>query len=187
MSNIVIIGAGIIGASTAYYLSTSAPKSNITITLLDQCPPASGASGKSGGFIARNWASKETSSLADLSFRLHEQLAAEWGGFERWGYRKAKAVSVVAKGSEWSKEGDIDDLGRSVRMRNRVEARGSGGDELGWLREGVVQESEELGDYDSIAQWYLSHSSQLCSWFEHREYGVGARAFVSFPRVSANI
>jgi len=137
--------------------------------------------------MARNWASKETASLADLSFRLHEQLAQEWGGFEKWGYRKAKAVSVAGKGSESSKEKDIDDLGRSVRMRSRVEVGGRGGEELGWLREGVVQESEELGDYDSIAQWYLSHSSPFCSWFEYREYGIDAGAFVSFTSVSANM
>jgi len=159
-TNIVIIGAGIIGASTAYYLAASTSNSpDTTITILDSCPPASGASGKSGGFIARNWASGSTASLADLSFRLHDDLAAQWGGSEKWGYRRAKAVSVVGRGSSWTKDGDIDDLGRSVRMKNRKAAVDrTDAEELGWLREGVVQSTEELGDHDSIAQWYLIRS-----------------------------
>lgn len=60
MSNqsIVIIGAGVIGLSTAYYLSTSAEPRPSSITVLDsssslfQC-----ASGRAAGFLAKDWES----------------------------------------------------------------------------------------------------------------------------------
>lgn len=50
--NIVIIGAGVMGASTAYYLSKSP---SCTVTLVEKTDIACGASGKSGGFLALDW------------------------------------------------------------------------------------------------------------------------------------
>jgi glycine/D-amino acid oxidase-like deaminating enzyme len=141
MTHTIILGAGIIGASTAYYLSSS-PSHKVTI--LDPCPPASGASGKSGGFIARNWAGPSTSSLADLSFRLHSD---DHDGASKRGYRQARAVGVVGKNAG----GDVmGDLTRSVRLRH-VEGKGKG--RVDWIREGVVQSEERLGDEEDIAQW----------------------------------
>jgi glycine/D-amino acid oxidase-like deaminating enzyme len=151
MSNIVIVGAGIIGISTAYFLSHSETfKEDSTITIIDQCPPASGASGKAGAFIARNWSGGATSSLAELSFRLHDELAQKYNGAERWGYWRCKALSVVGKNSR----GDhtLGDLTRSVRLQNVTPTSKS--EELGWVKPGVVQSQNLLGDEDSIAVWY---------------------------------
>lgn len=80
--NVTIIGAGIIGASTAYYLAhppagTAPPKK---ITLVDEGGIAAGASGKSGGFLAEDWHSGETASLGTASFRLHKELADKHDG-----------------------------------------------------------------------------------------------------------
>jgi glycine/D-amino acid oxidase-like deaminating enzyme len=155
MPNIVIVGAGIIGISTAYFLSHSESlKDDSTITIIDQCPPASGASGKAGAFIARNWSGGSTSSLAELSFRLHDELAEKYHGTERWGYWRCKALSVVGKNSPGATLGDLT---RSVRLKN-VTAR-SKSEELGWVKPGVVHRQSLLGDEDSIAVWYTLRPS----------------------------
>lgn len=49
---IIIAGAGIIGCSVAYYLSKLGYK---PIIIDRELEPASGASGKAGGFLARKW------------------------------------------------------------------------------------------------------------------------------------
>ncbi|KAK4127393.1 FAD dependent oxidoreductase [Parathielavia appendiculata] len=93
--NIVIVGGGIIGCTTAYYL-TRHPKFNPalhTVTLLEATSIASGASGKAGGLLAL-WA--YPTCLVSLSYRLHSQLAAEHNGAERWGYRRLGCGSLAA-------------------------------------------------------------------------------------------
>lgn len=73
---IVIIGGGIIGCTTAYYLSRhpSYSSSTTTITLIEASRhgPAQGASGKAGGLVAR-WAYPKE--IVDLSFEEHSNLA----------------------------------------------------------------------------------------------------------------
>ncbi|VBB75956.1 Putative protein oxidoreductase [Podospora comata] len=93
--NIVIIGGGIIGCTTAYFL-TRHPKFNPnlhTITLLEATAIAAGASGKAGGLLAL-WAYPQ--SLVPLSYRLHKALAEEHNGAERWGYRRVGCGSITA-------------------------------------------------------------------------------------------
>ncbi|KAJ4255433.1 hypothetical protein NW762_009428 [Fusarium torreyae] len=94
--NIVVVGGGIIGSTTAYYL-TRHPKFNPalhTITLLEAAPTvAQGASGKAGGLIAL-WA--YPACLVPLSYRLHSELAAEHNGPQKWGYRQLGCGSFEA-------------------------------------------------------------------------------------------
>ncbi|KAI0200917.1 FAD dependent oxidoreductase [Astrocystis sublimbata] len=127
--DIVIVGGGIIGCSTAYYLTRhpSYSRDSHRITLLEasststggrtpdsiQDPAtladpsgtaakrnpahdgiAGGASGKAGGLLAL-WAFPE--SIVPLSFRLHDELAREHGGAQRWGYRRCWASQVNCK------------------------------------------------------------------------------------------
>lgn len=70
--NVVILGAGIHGASVAYYLTS---KFGITPTIIERSAVAAAASGKSGGFLAREWGSGPTTKLHQLSFDMHEELA----------------------------------------------------------------------------------------------------------------
>ncbi|KAK4242281.1 FAD dependent oxidoreductase [Achaetomium macrosporum] len=93
--NIVVVGGGIIGCTTAYFL-TRHPKFNPalhTITLLEASSIAAGASGKAGGLLAL-WA--YPSCLVPLSYRLHRELAAEHNGAQRWGYRRLGCGSLGA-------------------------------------------------------------------------------------------
>jgi glycine/D-amino acid oxidase-like deaminating enzyme len=54
---------------------------------------AAGASGKAGGLLAL-WAYPHC--LVDLSYNLHEKLATEHGGYERWGYRRLTGCGSVS-------------------------------------------------------------------------------------------
>ena len=52
------------------------------------------ASGKAGGFLARDWHRGHTASLAALSFDLHQALSDEYNGEERWAYRRVTTLQV---------------------------------------------------------------------------------------------
>ncbi|KAJ2396518.1 hypothetical protein GGI23_003886, partial [Coemansia sp. RSA 2559] len=91
---IIIIGAGIVGVSTAYFtmkrVSEEYPDSaeRPRVVLVEQCEPACSASGKSGGFLARQWSDgTDTEQLAQFSYDLHAKLAIEHNGTAQWEYR----------------------------------------------------------------------------------------------------
>ena len=50
--HVLVVGGGIIGSSTAYFLSKRAAA---TVTLLEGSEIAAGASGKAGGLLALDW------------------------------------------------------------------------------------------------------------------------------------
>jgi glycine/D-amino acid oxidase-like deaminating enzyme len=149
MPHTVIVGAGIIGVSTAYFLSHAPSRGeDHTITILDPSPPASGASGKAGGLISRNWIGGATASLEDLSFHLHKDLAQQYGGAERWGYRRCQCLAVVG--------GDGMDQPNAApwneRLKNVKKSPYSG--DLNWIQPGVINSQILLGEPDSFAQVY---------------------------------
>ena len=89
-SKIVVVGGGIMGCSTAYYLTKLGHKN---VTLIESEEIAHAASGRAGGFLAHDWCdSGETRDLARRSYNIHESLSDELG--EECGYRKMNTVSV---------------------------------------------------------------------------------------------
>lgn len=113
MSSTVIIGAGIIGVSTAYYLSDHQPPS--TIHLVELAPELfSSASGNAGGFLAKDWFRPSVESLGAFSFDLHRKLAEEHGGKEKWLYSPttsldyslaSKDTNTGGRGTDWLLQG----------------------------------------------------------------------------------
>ncbi|CAM9018801.1 hypothetical protein WICANDRAFT_52339 [Wickerhamomyces anomalus NRRL Y-366-8] len=99
-THIIIVGAGIIGVCTAYYLTKHPDFSPEThhITIIESKRVAGGASGKAGGLLAL-WAFPQQ--IVPLSFKLHEELAKEYNGEDEWGYRRLTTVSL---------EGNIQNL-----------------------------------------------------------------------------
>lgn len=101
-SNTIILGAGIIGLSTAYYLAKHQQPS--TIHLVEPSPELfASASGYAGGFLARDWFGPGVSSLGALSFDEHRRLAKAYDGASRWGYQRSKAVNYTP-GTETGKK-----------------------------------------------------------------------------------
>lgn len=89
--NVVICGAGVIGASIAYFLSLR----SVTATVVDRCGVAAAASGKSGGFLALDWCDGSLlAALARKSFALHAELAQSLG--TNYGYRRVDTYYVDA-------------------------------------------------------------------------------------------
>ncbi|POS85653.1 hypothetical protein EPUL_001441, partial [Erysiphe pulchra] len=93
--NIVIIGGGIIGTTTAYFLSRhpSYNPAQHQISIIEATSIASAASGKAGGLLAL-WA--YPSCIVPLSYHLHAELARLHNGAERWGYRPIYCASINA-------------------------------------------------------------------------------------------
>src|SRR5438445_7078905 len=88
---VLICGGGVIGASTAYFLSLR----GVRATVIERTGIACAASGKAGGFLALDWCDgTPLQSLARRSFALHGELAQHLGG--DWGYRRLTTYGGVA-------------------------------------------------------------------------------------------
>lgn len=170
-THIVIVGAGIIGVCTAYFL-VQHPKydpEKYHITMIESKRVAGGASGKAGGLLAL-WAFPQQ--IVPLSFRLHQELSDKYNGSEEWGYRRLTTVSlegdisnvktaeVVADGdsdsdsfSNPTTHSDSDSLkppkksSRSTRTpRNNLPA------DLNWITSSLISSCSSLGGTDTTAQ-----------------------------------
>ena len=86
-SPVVIIGGGIIGLSTAYYHSLLGGNRS-SITIVESADTLfAGASGQANGILGDYDFPPEVESLGKFSWKLHQQLADNYGGRARWGYR----------------------------------------------------------------------------------------------------
>ena len=160
--NIVIIGGGIIGCTSAYYLTRhpSFDPSKHSITLLEASSIAGGASGKAGGLLGL-WA--YPSSLVPLSYRLHKELADEHGGADRWGYRAVHVAQVDCIGKKpekkasngnnttTSKDEDISLQKRSKEALGKLRAAGVP-KELDWVDADSLRMYDEMGTPATTAQ-----------------------------------
>ena len=89
--DVLICGGGVIGASIAYFLSCRGVKA----TVFESTGLACAASGKAGGFLARDWCDgSPLAPLAQRSFALHAELAEKLGG--DWGYRRLQTIFPLA-------------------------------------------------------------------------------------------
>jgi glycine/D-amino acid oxidase-like deaminating enzyme len=123
--HVVICGGGVIGASIAYFLGLR----GIAATVVERTGIACAASGKSGGFLARDWCDgTPLDALARRSFNLHAELADRLGN--DWGYRRVTTL------------GGVGGHGRLPRRS---------GAEVGWLSDQVAV-TRALGSPESTAQ-----------------------------------
>ncbi|PUU79208.1 FAD dependent oxidoreductase [Tuber borchii] len=153
--DIVIIGGGIIGCTTAYYLTRHKnynPKKH-SVTVIEATRIAGGASGKAGGLLAV-WA--YPNNIVPLSFKLHQDLAIEHGGEETWGYRRVSCGNLEATGRERS---ELERLGAQTGVslgkrvgENRKASRGELPKDLDWVMPDLVKGYEKMGGSKETAQ-----------------------------------
>lgn len=89
--HVVICGAGVIGAACAYFLTSK----GVRCTIVESVGVACAASGKSGGFLARDWCTDELAPFARASFDLHAKLAASLDGAKNYLFRKLTTLNVT--------------------------------------------------------------------------------------------
>ncbi|GAA6005350.1 hypothetical protein JCM10207_002947 [Rhodosporidiobolus poonsookiae] len=147
--HVVVLGSGIVGLSTAYYLLTLSPSARVT--LVENSPArhiAGGASSFAGGFIAcgSSWHETPSQSLATLSWDCHLEMARALDGAERWGYRDCGATGLNVGG-----EGEDRSKYRTLPSgKGKESVRGEGGTMP--KGEWVEGEREELDTAGGVAQ-----------------------------------
>jgi glycine/D-amino acid oxidase-like deaminating enzyme len=158
---VIIVGAGVVGTSTAYYLSHLFGISSTLVDPSGRIAPA--ASGKAGGFLALDWNDHSvTGQLARRSFALHQELANTLGA-EKLQYRRLTCAAIR-----------VDPTAKPARPSGKklefIEWANDGGS-------GAALGARPLGDEDTIAQ---VHPKKLCDalWEvvskTKQEGGVGA-------------
>jgi glycine/D-amino acid oxidase-like deaminating enzyme len=151
----VIIGAGIVGCSTAFYLTRSPSATDpSTVHLVESSPELfASASGYGAGFLARDWFSDSVAPLGTLSFDLHKELAAKHNGAEKWGYSRSTGTSLVQvkgkRGDEWLREG----TSRAATAGSHEFSQGHG---PAWLTRSKIGKVEVISQDDSTAQVFVS-------------------------------
>ncbi|KAH9428129.1 hypothetical protein MCOR02_011618 [Pyricularia oryzae] len=120
--HIVIIGGGVIGCTTAYFLTRHEKYDPAIhkITIIEAAGIASSASGKAGGLLGL-WANRAVETVP-LSFKLHEKLANEHDGEERWGYRKLQGCGTI---DTKLKVDDLPDKERAAFPKSSAKTKGA--------------------------------------------------------------
>ena len=89
---VVVCGAGVIGASIAYHLALR----GVAATVIERAHVACAASGKSGGFLARDWCDgSPLGPLARKSYAMHAELSRTIT--TDYGYREMSPLGVAAR------------------------------------------------------------------------------------------
>lgn len=139
---VIIAGAGIVGCSTAYYLAKDFGIASIIVDPSGKIAPA--ASGKAGGFLAKDWNDySPVGPLARRSFDLHQILADTFGP-NKMDYRRLTCVAIETKDN-------------SVPVDRKPSGKKLHGVE--WATGDTVQGVRSLGDESTIAQ---VHPLKLC-------------------------
>ena len=158
---IPIVGGGIIGCTTAYYLSHH-PSFRVgidEITILEASTTgvAQGASGKAAGLIAK-WAYPQE--LVDVSFPEHTRLAELHNGAERWGWRYVNCGRWEGRGE--GKHSPTDGDGGANPSAEKRKEKGLP-DDLDWVKESLTDSySPIFGEGDTTqVHPYLFTTSML--------------------------
>jgi len=194
----IIVGAGIIGLSTAYHLKIRNPK--LSILVVDKLGAAGqGSTAKSAAAFRCLFASRTNFALADSSaeFYKHVQndlgfdLKLRWSGylwlFDEEGYMKMLPVlkDLASKGFKYV-EYDGDDLAQKLDMQtdfsNDEEAQMMN---LGNVHKGIVIPKAGLIDVDSLVKFYESEFLKIGGRIQYNtkveEITVEARQPLGMP------
>lgn len=138
--------------------------------------------------MAEEWFAPEVEELGRLSFGLHRELAQSNDGKEKWGYLRSTGVSYSAGVKAKGEKGD--------RGEDWLRAGGSRGGVAGisevfsddngpaWLKRGVGDSMEVIGDEGTLAQMYVQLSRTVS--YIHEPYKFSRLIRLVIPFASAN-
>jgi FAD-dependent oxidoreductase domain-containing protein 1 len=188
----VVVGAGIMGLSTAYHLKSRNP--NRDIVVIDKLGAAGqGSTAKSAAAFRCLFASRTNFALADSSAEfyrhvqeeLHRDLKLRWAGylwfFDEDGYRRMLPVlrDLASKGFKY-KEYDENELAKKLDMKTAFaedpEAKMMG---LGDVHKGILIPKAGLIDVDSLVKFYESEFLRLGGKIQ---YNTEAKEVIVEPR-----
>lgn len=137
-ADVVIVGGGINGCSTAYYLARRGVKK---VLLVEKGHVASGPTGRSSGVVRQHYTTETLSAMARDSVRLFHRFAEEIGGDA--GFVPCGVVFLSAAE-------DAKTLASTVEMHQRLGIRESllGPDELKKMEPRLFHEDVAAGAYD---------------------------------------
>jgi glycine/D-amino acid oxidase-like deaminating enzyme len=152
--SIVVVGGGIIGCTTAYYLthhSSFTPSTSVTIIEASAHGVAQGASGKAGGLVAR-WAYPKE--LVEVSFDEHVRLAELHDGQDRWGWRFVNCGSWEGTGvdfglGEKSRDVSVQKVARLGKGRGKTKGLP---EDLTWVDEDLTAAYSRMAPDGATAQ-----------------------------------
>ncbi|CCL98579.1 uncharacterized protein FIBRA_00580 [Fibroporia radiculosa] len=138
MPSTVILGGGIVGLATAYYLATlthdtdPGASGHHDVHLVEPCPELfASASGHAGGFLAEDWFNPALAPLGALSFRLHRELAQAHTGRALWGWSETVSYSLDRNASIVTTDSDGDpDIDLGAMDDDDGDGDGAGGSDL---------------------------------------------------------
>jgi glycine/D-amino acid oxidase-like deaminating enzyme len=93
----VIIGVGIDGLATAFYLARGQNRDNNIFIVEISSDVVSAASGKANGVLSDYDRTAPFADPAHLSWKLHQQLAITYDGASNWGYVKTVRHELCVK------------------------------------------------------------------------------------------
>jgi glycine/D-amino acid oxidase-like deaminating enzyme len=140
---VCIVGGGVIGASIAFHLS-EAGCSNITI--VERTGVACGASGRAGGFLAKNWRSGAEGEFSKASFNAHSQLA------ER--LKKEYSIDVMYR--------RLTTINLSINEGSNSSSKTNRSESLPKWITAAVDEEQIMGNEETTAQVHPRYSTRLC-------------------------
>ncbi len=130
--DVAVIGAGIIGCATAYYLASR----GLSVAVFDRSYITSGATGRCPGGIRQQWSTEDHVRLAMKSVEIYKNLDQELG--VETGYRQGGYL-IIAK-----TEQEVRDFQRNMRMQRSL------GLPVRWLEPGEIREIVPELDVEGI-------------------------------------
>lgn len=172
--DVLIVGAGIVGLTTAYHIKTKNPKANVLV--IDKLAAAGqGSTAKSAAAFRCLFYSRTNFALADSSVEFYKYIQSDlgydlklrWAGylwlFDEEGYRKMLPVlkDLASKGfryKEYEENELAQKLGIKTNFADDKEAQLMG---LGNVHKGILIPKAGLMDVDSLVKFYESEFLKL--------------------------
>jgi sarcosine oxidase subunit beta len=176
IADIIIIGGGVMGASTAYHLAASGQKEVLLLEKEDFF--GTGATGRCAGGVRYQFATDINIRLSLLSLPMLERFKEEIG--QEINYRKIGYLFLLTN------QGDVDTFQRIVKLQNNLGAQTEwlSGDEVRYrmpemhckdVIAGSFNQKDGLVDPNSVVMGYITAAQRL-----------GVKAFTSVPVTNIN-